>query len=109
MTPLLPNPDCYISNLFAMKSSEARRLHRQAIIEHFNSTCVYCGVQHDPTALTLDHVRPRSFGGHDLTSNLVPSCKKCNQDKGSKHWLQWMRDTFGVNPSKEQMILSWIN
>jgi hypothetical protein len=39
---------------------------------------------------------------------LVPSCKQCNQSKGSNNWLHWMRQTFGENPNKEQLILSWI-
>lgn len=109
MTPLFPHPDYYLHNLITMTSPEAKRLWKRAIKEHFNNTCVYCGIKHEPDNLTLDHVRPRAYGGPDLTSNLVPSCRKCNQDKGSKNWLSWMRETFGYNPQKEQMILSWIN
>jgi 5-methylcytosine-specific restriction endonuclease McrA len=90
-----------------MNSSEAKRLHRQAIKEAFNFQCVYCGTTHEPNELTIDHVRPRSFGGHSLTNNLVPSCRKCNQAKGSRNWLQWMRDTFGPTP-REQLIHSHI-
>lgn len=108
MTPLLPTPDMYLQNLLAMKSSDAKRLHRKAIIEHFDSTCVYCGVRHESHQLTLDHIRPRCRGGNSFTSNLVPSCQKCNQSKGSNNWLSWMRDTFGYRPDKEQLILSWI-
>jgi 5-methylcytosine-specific restriction endonuclease McrA len=92
-----------------MTSPEAKRLWRKAIKEHFNCQCVYCGETYDTNELTLDHVRPKAFGGSDLTSNLVPSCRSCNQAKGSQNWLQWMRATFGENPNKEQLILSWIN
>ena len=35
--------------------------------------------------LTLDHVKPRSKGGQDLTTNVVCACRKCNADKGSSH------------------------
>lgn len=108
MTPLLPTPDHYLHNLITMTSSEAKRLHRRAIMEHFSNTCVYCGNTYEPEQLTLDHVRPRCLGGPTLTSNLVPSCKKCNQAKGSNNWLQWMRATFGITP-REQLILSHIN
>ena len=107
MIPLLPNPDHYLQNLLAMKSSEARRLHRQAIIEYFDSTCVYCGIRHEASDLTIDHVRPRSLGGNSLTSNLVPSCRACNQSKGSNNWLQWMRETFGIT-QRETLIKSHI-
>jgi len=109
MTPLLPTPDHYLQNLITMTSPEAKRLWRRAIKEHFNCQCVYCGETYDANELTLDHVRPKVFGGSDLTSNLVPSCRSCNQAKGSQNWLSFMRTTFGVNPQKEQLILSWIN
>ncbi len=108
MTPLLPSPDRYLHNLITMTSSEAKRLHRRAIKEYFDCQCVYCGIKHEPDELTIDHVRPRSLGGHSFTTNLVPPCRKCNQAKGSNNWLQWMRETFGPTP-REQLILSHIN
>ena len=92
-----------------MTSPEAKRLWRRAIKEHFNCQCVYCGETYELHELTLDHVRPKTFGGSDLTSNLVPSCRSCNQAKGSQNWLSWMRATFGYQPQQEQLITSWIN
>jgi 5-methylcytosine-specific restriction endonuclease McrA len=109
MTPLLPSPDYYLNNLIAMTSSEAKRLWRRSIKEHFNSTCVYCGQTYDSNVLTLDHVHPRSRGGQDITSNVVCACRNCNQAKGSRNWLQWMRSTFGTCPLREKLILSHIN
>jgi len=90
-----------------MTSPEAKRLWRRAIKEHFNCQCVYCGETYELHELTLDHVKPKCFGGEDLTSNLVPSCWKCNQDKGSNNWLTWMRKTFGITP-REHLILQHI-
>ena len=109
MTPLLPTPDHYLQNLITMTSPEAKRMWRRAIKEHFNCQCVYCGETYELHELTLDHVRPRCHGGEDLTSNLVPSCWKCNQAKGSNNWLSFMRSTFGHNPLREGLILSHIN
>jgi 5-methylcytosine-specific restriction endonuclease McrA len=109
MTPLLPHPDFYLHNLIAMTSTEARRMRKYAIKEHWHFCCAYCGEKHDPDALTIDHVRPRAFGGSDFTHNLVPSCARCNRDKGSNNWLNWMRQTFGPRPDREQLILQWIN
>ena len=54
--------------------------------------------------LTLDHVKPRSKGGQDLTTNVVCACRKCNADKGSSHWLGWMRKAFGFQPLRELLI-----
>ena len=108
MTPLLPNPDYYLHNLITMTSSESKRLWRRAIKEHFNCTCVYCGGNYELHELTLDHVKPKTLGGEDLQSNLVPACRKCNQDKGSMNWLYWMRSTFGHIPQREKRILDHI-
>lgn len=109
MTPLLPSPDYYLYNLIAMTSPEAKRLWRRAIKEKFECRCVYCGETYDLSKLTLDHVKPRCRGGEDLTRNVVPACRKCNQDKGSRNWLSFMRETFGLNPEREQLILSHIS
>jgi 5-methylcytosine-specific restriction endonuclease McrA len=83
MTPLLPDPDHYLYNLIAMTSSDAKRLWRRSIKEHFDYTCVYCGNSYDLSQLSIDHVHPRSRGGKDTLSNVVCACKGCNQDKGS--------------------------
>ena len=109
MTPLLPSPDDYIYNLIAMTSPEAKRLWRRSIKEHFDCTCVYCGETYDINELTLDHVRPKSMGGENLTSNIVPACQKCNQSKGSTNWLSFMRQTFGVNRLREKLIMEYID
>src|SRR6056300_1032844 len=108
MTPLFPDPDHYLQNLIAMTSPEAKRLWRRAIKEHFNCQCVYCGNHYELHELTLDHVRPRCYGGATFTKNLVPSCRSCNQAKGSRNWLSWMRETFGFNPYRESVILQHI-
>ena len=109
MTPLFPTPNHYLYNLISMTSPEAKRLWRRAIKEHFNCTCVYCGKTYDLQKLTLDHVHPRSRGGEDISSNVVPCCRDCNQAKGSEHWLSWMRAYHGFDPCREQRILEHIN
>ena len=91
-----------------MTSPEAKKLWRRAIKEHFNCTCVYCGETYELSELTLDHVHPKTLGGEDITSNLVPACVKCNQAKGSNNWLSWMRARFGIT-KREQLILQHIN
>ena len=109
MTPLFPDPDHYLQNLITMTSSEAVRLWRRAIKESFDCTCVYCGETYDFNDLTIDHVHPRSKGGQTITSNCVPACLGCNQDKGSNHWEGWMLEKFGFHPERKQRILSHIN
>lgn len=106
MTPLFPNPDHYLKNLIVMTSPEAKRLWRRAIKEHFDNTCIYCGKTHDTNDLTLDHVHPRYLGGKDETSNLVCSCVRCNQEKGTNNWKQFMQ-RYG-NPLREQILADYI-
>lgn len=51
------------------------------------SQCVYCGVD----ASHVDHQTPRSRGGSDDISNLVPACAECNVSKGSMTVEEWRR------------------
>ena len=63
-------------------------------------TCSYCG----DTSTEWDHLRPlvdkqRPTGYISEIHNLVPACGKCNQSKGNKHWLTWMRSTARLSPT----------
>lgn len=63
-------------------------------------TCSYCG----DTSTEWDHLRPlverqRPTGYISDIHNLVPACGKCNQSKGNKHWLTWMRSTARLSPT----------
>lgn len=63
--------------------------------------CAYCG---DP-ASEWDHLRPlvmdrRPTGYISEIANLVPSCGKCNQSKGNKNWLAWMRSDAPRAPAR---------
>jgi CRISPR/Cas system Type II protein with McrA/HNH and RuvC-like nuclease domain len=109
VTLLLPTADDYLYNLLAMTSPEAKRLRRQAIKDHWNSTCAYCAGEFLSDQLTIDHVIPKCRGGDDSTQNLIPACRVCNKSKASSDWLTWMRQTFGHHPQREQLINSWIN
>jgi len=50
--------------------------------------CQYCG-QHAPDG-EPDHVLPLSRGGTDRLTNLVWTCKECNQSKGNKTLREWL-------------------
>ncbi len=43
--------------------------------------CHYCKIKFEPNELTLDHVLPLCRGGKSTKGNLVPACKKCNNEK----------------------------
>ena len=46
--------------------------------------CAYCGDTFTMSALTRDHIIPVSRGGKNEWTNVVASCKKCNNKKDSK-------------------------
>lgn len=62
--------------------------------------CAYCG----DVSTEWDHLRPlvekqRPTGYISEIHNLVPACGKCNQSKGNKHWLSWMRSSARLSPA----------
>ena len=46
-------------------------------------TCQYCGEAFASSALTFEHVIPRSCGGQTTWSNIVTACVPCNTGKGN--------------------------
>ena len=73
--------------------AEERRLVRRALAEDFNRICGYCEQSCvEPTRAerdneeSVDHFRPRRLFPDDWLDwlNLIYSCRRCNQSKGSK-------------------------
>jgi len=100
----------YLFNLEAMTTTEAKRLWRNSIKEAWNNRCAYCNSPPiDEKSLTVDHVRPKSRGGKDRTSNCVPACKSCNHSKGSLDWRSWYRLQNFYSLINEERIDEWLN
>jgi 5-methylcytosine-specific restriction endonuclease McrA len=59
-------------------------LSRKNIITRDGCMCQYCGAEHPPSELTIDHVVPRVQGGEDRWTNMVTSCRSCNMRKGGR-------------------------
>lgn len=87
-----------------VRKQEIVKLFRQGIYKYFNHECVYCG----SPAESLDHAKPKAKGGETVTSNLLPACKSCNQDKGSKELFEWYRSRSHWTIEREQVIARWI-
>jgi len=56
-----------------------------------NGICAHCGGKFPPRELTMDHLVPIARGGKSTKGNVVPSCKKCNNEK--KYRLPFERET----------------
>jgi HNH endonuclease len=66
--------------------------------------CSYCGDR----ATEWDHLRPlvkegKPTGYPSSIRNLVPSCGKCNQSKGSTNWKEWMLGVARHSPSARKI------
>lgn len=51
--------------------------------------CCYCGEKLTSSNRTMDHMYPRRWGGVSIPENLIPSCKRCNQDKKDMTYQQF--------------------
>ena len=64
---------------YRSKWPRSLKLIKRWVLQRDNYTCFYCG----DLALQVDHVIPRIHGGRDIPSNLVASCARCNNLKGT--------------------------
>ena len=64
------------------RDAHSRKITRRAIFARDKWACQYCGSGH--AHLTVDHVIPRSKGGHSGWDNIVTCCAPCNRRKGDR-------------------------
>ena len=76
-------------NLIELSPRNARRKFRQSIFESWEWKCAYCDKELDSTSATIDHIVPKFKGGHNIKSNMICSCAKCNRSKGSVLLEDW--------------------
>lgn len=73
------------------------RLYAAHLQWHPGVRCHYCGAvlgkpgRNLPHSFSRDHIVPRSRGGSNSASNLVPACRACNLDKGNMLVEEWRR------------------
>jgi 5-methylcytosine-specific restriction endonuclease McrA len=65
---------------------------RAAIVERDGARCVWCGRRPWPRDLTLEHLLPRSRGGHATPANLAPACRPCNRARRSRPVAAYVRE-----------------
>ncbi len=55
---------------------------RRTLLKMSNQTCVYCGIKIDNSSLDVDHYLPSSVFPYlaYCWDNLLPTCKRCNQN-----------------------------
>ena len=64
---------------------------REWLLDRHGPVCAYCGLKHEPTAITLDHVTPRrGQTAYDRRDNLVLACQRCNGNKADTPILAFL-------------------
>lgn len=65
-------------------SSFTPSLSNSTLFKRDANNCLYCGQSFNYKELSRDHVMPLSHGGLDVWTNVVTSCKRCNNQKGGR-------------------------
>jgi hypothetical protein len=99
----------YLAEMECLTSGEAKKRWRKAIKDQWDNCCCFCGRPPiDDKSLTIDHLRPRSKGGEDISSNCLPACLEHNQSKGSNDWQPWFRSQSFYDKVREAKIIYWL-
>jgi hypothetical protein len=61
-----------------------------AVLARWGDLCVHCG---QPGARSVEHVRPRSWGGLDTLDNCRPAHLLCNLRRGTLPMTGWEQPT----------------
>ena len=59
-------------------------LENKFLFRRDKNICLYCGGEFSWTELSRDHVIPTSKGGSDSWTNVVTSCRRCNNRKADR-------------------------
>lgn len=59
-------------------------LENKFLFRRDKNVCLYCGGVFAIHELSRDHVKPLSRGGRDIWTNVVTSCRRCNNRKADR-------------------------
>lgn len=77
-----PSPSVIRLSAYVRLPFKNIELSRKNLHRRDSFRCQYCGRKY--TALTIDHIIPKSRGGADSWENLITACVQCNNKKGSQ-------------------------
>jgi 5-methylcytosine-specific restriction endonuclease McrA len=99
----------YLATMECLTSAEAKRRWRKSIKDAWDNRCCFCGRPPiSDKSLTIDHLRPRSKGGQDVSNNCLPACLEHNRAKGSSDWKPWFREQKFYDEVREARIAFWL-
>lgn len=68
-----------------------------------DTCCAYCLIPLSYGEMEIEHAVPKSRGGSDELSNLVPSCYECNREKSDRTPAEYWESKGYPNDLKEMM------
>ena len=101
-----PTTRIRLPSVIALRTYHRGRRHvaftRYNVFLRDRFTCQYCARVLPASALTFDHVQPRSLGGATCWSNVVAACMPCNTAKGSS--LRMMPRRPAREPTTRELL-----
>lgn len=76
---------------------------REKVFNKTKGFCYYCGEKMELNDFHIEHLKPKSKGGTNDISNLVPSCCVCNLHKGELT-IEEFRNKLATLHSKNSKI-----
>lgn len=83
-----------VVNRHTIRRLLSNRDFRMMILNRDKYTCYFCGDYGD----TIDHLLPRSKGGHTTPDNCVCACNLCNQTKANRDLDEFVAAGIPVKP-----------
>ena len=85
-----------VVNRHTIRRLLSNRDFRLMILNRDKYTCYFCGEYGD----TIDHLLPRSKGGHTTPDNCVCACNLCNQTKANRDLDEFVAAGIPVKPQE---------
>lgn len=77
-------PEVIVLNKYDRMPRKKVIFSRRNVHRRDRNACQYCGLHPGTEELTIDHVMPKSRGGHSSWINCVSACVPCNAKKSNR-------------------------
>ncbi len=89
-----------------MKGQKLRKAEiKRIVLGKTDGVCARCGKDVPLEKVTIEHFVPKYRGGEDDERNLLPLCKNCNKQKGSRivvaeEYYPYLKSIFYVDANE---------
>ncbi len=67
-----------------VRDDYAPPMNNRTLFKRDGYLCMYCGEHFSISDLSRDHITPLSQGGHDVWTNVITACRRCNNHKAGR-------------------------